>query len=44
MFFVCSESNKVFNMVYFTEHLRATASVFVSFSEILVKKAFWMIL
>ena len=39
------ESYKAFKNIYFTEHLRATASVFfVFFSEILVEKAFWMIL
>ena len=32
------ESYKVFKNTYFTEHLRATASVFCIFSSILVKK------
>ena len=39
-----SGSYKVFKYIYFTEHLRATASVLYIFSEILIKKAFWTIL
>ena len=37
------ESFKVFKKIYFTEHLWAIASM-TNFSEILVKKDFWMIL
>ena len=39
------ESYKVFKNICFTEHLRASDSLcFVSSSEIMIKKAFWMIL
>ena len=38
------ESLKVFKNIYFTKHFRVTPLCFVSFSEILVKKAFWMII
>ena len=38
------ESYKVFKNIYFIEHIRAKPLCFVSFSKILIKKAFGMML